>query len=398
MTAICGGGASGLIPGRANSIVIDSLYARSLLPDEWEWIFPFLVYNDLITVGDMATFCSTDPPTVSMPTGADFLNFVQNGKLGLGLVAYEYIKTVIREHLWYAACQCTVGGPVPPPTGPTPPTGLPVINPSDTVTLPQTEACATEQFTSILLCGGNNAGITFGLPLDGRNVTAVRATITDYNYSGANFPATFIMRWTNYATVVRSDSFLLPPVGTGSTRTIMLPAPPDGAISGQLTATGTGSGCRQFDCFVEYFCNGEQPGGVQGACCPPDPQLAGMVQQILVAVNLLQRQVAPFAYVPGTSHGSLTGSGELSVAGLIGAKITITDSNVFDIGVVDGDPEYLYTSSWFNWGSSDGWAPRQFLTATTTLTLPSSAGAYTKLAYSLAPGIEVTIVELVREP
>jgi hypothetical protein len=142
------------------------------------------------------------------------------------------------------------------------------------------------------------------------------------------------------------------------------------------------------------------PGGSGGSFvtpCVTDPATMALLEQILQYVTLIQRQAVPFAYVAGTVHSGLTGSGTIAVQGLIGAIVEITSTLGDTIGEAAGDPPFLYSAGWLNWGSVDGYIPRQFLEATTTLSLPPEAGAYTSLNYSLPPGVTVTITELSRE-
>jgi hypothetical protein len=126
-------------------------------------------------------------------------------------------------------------------------------------------------------------------------------------------------------------------------------------------------------------------------------QINDLANQILTAVTLVQRQAVPFAYVPGTAHNGLSGHGELSVSGLLGAKITPSAIPSW-AGVVSGDPDALWLDSWINWGNADGWTSREFLRASPYVSLPQLAGQFTKIGYSLAPGLTVDLVELLREP
>jgi len=44
----------------------------------------------------------------------------------------------------------------------------------------------------------------------------------------------------------------------------------------------------------------------------------------MAMVTLIQRQAAPFGYVPGAIHAGLTGTGVIAIQGLIGCKVDIT--------------------------------------------------------------------------
>lgn len=113
-------------------------------------------------------------------------------------------------------------------------------------------------------------------------------------------------------------------------------------------------------------------------------------------VQLIQRQKVPFAYVPGTLHTGLTGSGTLAVQGILGLSIDSTSI-----------PSYLSSDmapvqSWFklgevSWGTSDGWQARRVVTHNPHLFLDID-GDVTGVAYDFEPGVVANILELLREP
>jgi hypothetical protein len=138
-------------------------------------------------------------------------------------------------------------------------------------------------------------------------------------------------------------------------------------------------------------------GGFSLPCCPPDESTSALMQQILGYVQLIQRQIAPFAYVAGTAHAGLSGQGEISVQGLIGARVTLTTTTAA-VGVVDGDPDVVFDAGWINFGDTSGFSSRRFINASPIQFFPPAAGQYTRIGYSLAPGVVATITELVREP
>lgn len=148
---------------------------------------------------------------------------------------------------------------------------------------------------------------------------------------------------------------------------------------------------------VIFYCQGQSPTQTIVPCCPPDPSLVQMLNQIYGMVTLLQRQVAPFAYVPGATHTALTGNGVLPVQGLLGVKVSPTTIPP-GVGASLGDPDTLWLDSWINWGNADGWAEREWLRSAPYVSLPALAGQYTKVGYTLRPGLVVDVTELKREP
>jgi hypothetical protein len=113
--------------------------------------------------------------------------------------------------------------------------------------------------------------------------------------------------------------------------------------------------------------------------------------------TLIQRQVAPFAYVPGTAHAALTGAGQFAVQGDIGISVDVT-TVPGRAGSEYGNPLNLFDLGWLNVGTADGWVHRELITANPFLYLPPDMGVMTLVGYSLSPDVVATITELVREP
>ena len=113
-------------------------------------------------------------------------------------------------------------------------------------------------------------------------------------------------------------------------------------------------------------------------------------------VTLIQRQLAPFAYVGGASHTGLTGAGVLTIPSLQGVKITLTTQPGY-VGEEFGDPLELFDVGWFAWGTPDGYLGREFISHNPQLSFPAKSEQYTRFGYSLNPGVVATIQELYAE-
>jgi hypothetical protein len=170
-----------------------------------------------------------------------------------------------------------------------------------------------------------------------------------------------------------------------------------GTVSWQLELLGNGGDLADGWAHVTFACTGGTTPTLTTPCCPPDPSLTLKIDAILGMLTLIQRQAVPFAYVPGALHSALTGHGEISLQGLLGVKVTPTTVPP-GVGVDVGDPDTLWLESWINWGNPDGWHEREFLRSSPHVSLPALAGQYTKLGYTLRPGLVVDILELKREP
>jgi hypothetical protein len=113
-------------------------------------------------------------------------------------------------------------------------------------------------------------------------------------------------------------------------------------------------------------------------------------------VQLIQRQHVPFAYVPGTLHSGLSGSGTIAIVNVLGISVQVTTIP----GTLSSDMAPV--QSWFklgelSFGTSDGWLARRIVTHNPHLFLDLNADL-TELAYQFEPGVVANILELVREP
>lgn len=131
--------------------------------------------------------------------------------------------------------------------------------------------------------------------------------------------------------------------------------------------------------------------------CDTLPLILAKLLSIDQLVTLIQRQEVPFSYVPGPTFTGLVDSGEISVQGLLGCLVDITAGSG-SVGMETGTPDQTFEAGWIAWGNADGFAQREFISNETLLSLPSAAGQYTRIGYTLTEGVTVSITELVREP
>lgn len=378
---------------------------------------------------DTPSFCAADPPSLPSFTATDVANLVQESILGISfdLTSDAKFTQLLQHFAWYQLCECG-SAPTPAPSAFTWPGGS-SINSTGGSTSPS--QCADRTF------GFNMANPTFTYTTSGgdpRNAidlvplmfpNELHHSITDATY-GYTFTAL--------------DVGTPPPVSSTFTLSNMAPAlsptvptsisaigyNASGAVVQSIlnTVFYQGSGYSSPNPFtvpitstvryvvivaeqsqtianragtieVAFKCASNNP--FASPCCPPDPATNALLNQILTLVRLTQRQLAPFAYIASTAHTGLTGSGEIAVQGLLGAKVHPASIPNF-AGVEAGDPDSLWLDSWIRWGNPDGWGQREFLTASPYVSLPNLAGQYTKLGYTLAPTLAVDITELTREP
>jgi hypothetical protein len=407
--SICASGASTTKPGVNTTVVVTADYVKSLLPSGWSWLYDYLPYLQALTIGDVPTFCSLDPPTWSIPTPTDFYNFFTGGYLTQSNVVTTFLNNLTKMYLWYSLCQCTSGSTPTPAAPSSAPANLPAINPVGVVTYPTTTPCAIFSTTDTGFHGVSdwrtefpvkdtvfNTVVLGTLPI-GCTTTQIHMSVSSASPNPPN-PWTLNMSFYGAAGITNSLGGTTLSVASGASGTVLVPTKA-GAVFYYIWAQISGNAGvlygNTLTIGAELYCGGG-PGATQSPCCPPDQIATGMLAQILAAVTLTQRQAAPFAYIATTVHAGITGSGTLAVQGLIGLKIDITTAPG-RLGAVAGDPITLYEAGWVNIGTADGFGPRQFISSDPTLILPIS-GAATLIGYSIPSDVVVSITELVREP
>lgn len=410
----CSGGNAQPIPGSQTNTAITAAAVESALA--LLGLEPVaLVLAPLLAgvVVDLQNLCSQDPPADPGLTAQDLLDVLNFADPFVSVPALAKAKQWFLSWYWYFACRC-VSGPTPNAPAPSNPggvgtsTGLPTgiagspcWSVAPRLSFPQQttqgffdESAAFFPAAQLLpvvppFTGAPNTapaippGVT-NVHLDGvvvsQGVTGLNTTFRTYDATGN----------------IKQQFFVTDEHATPGIHSIFDFTPAAGAVAWNVLTTHGLNDAPSTEAFTfSYFCG--SPNAPVTPCCPPDPLLEGMLSRIIEMVTLIQRQSAPFAYVPGTTHAGLTGVGVVTVQGLIGVKISPT-AFPQGIGVEVGDPDSLWLDSWIRWGNADGWAQREFLTAAPFVSLPAAAGQYTRVGYTLRPGLVADVVELRREP
>ena len=136
--------------------------------------------------------------------------------------------------------------------------------------------------------------------------------------------------------------------------------------------------------------------GPQG-CCPPDPTLSSAIQDVQTLVTQLQRYLLPFAYILGTAHTALSGTGSIAVSALSGVVVSVT-TLPSRAGESVRDVDKLFDLGWVSIQTADGlidqipidrvhrvWQSRLFPEATL-------------LSFFCTPGTVITLQEIQPEP
>jgi hypothetical protein len=394
MTAICGGGTSSFNPTVGQNIVVTTAAAEALLDVISEGTAliaaPFLAGLTY----DLLQICATDPPALPTIGPDDWKALLAGpGPATVTGVLQKFIDYFV-HFAWYSWCHCDTA-PTPSQPSPVTVTGQPSVGggigtaptPAPCLVTGAPDATITPADQQVFVQQGHvfppnaqNGEITiFWLPSGIGNESTAVMTIWCVDGNGNILNKIARNFFSNTSGVIKFDI----PVGTNN---ILLDV-------NQLTFPNIDKLSYQ----MALYCAGSRPGDPLQACCPPDTSTSLLLTQIRDMVTLIQRQIVPFAYVPGTVHSGLTGNGELTVQGLLGVKIDPTSFPPV-YGTEDGDPDSLWLNSWIRWGNGDGWTQRERLTSAPFVSLPSVAGQFTKLGYTLAPGLVATITELVREP
>lgn len=341
--------------------------------------------------------CSSDPPAVPDFTASDAIALLGWIDPLAHVQAQLKLYQLVGNQLWYLVCQCDNATVPVAPTVPPPP-GLPSINPPPVVAPTTTQPCAGEsprayQFHSVSGDGGH-FGPRLDLPAGATELECVTTWSPPDSFPATHFPTFDVQFWNAAGGSISSVEFSYYASGIPYTKRISIPT---GAVQYQFSASsGSMNVATDLSSVATFYCGSGSTGYPAPAPCAADPSVLAQLDAILQLVTLLQRQVAPFAYVPGARHNGLTGSGQFSVQGLLGVSVILTTVPP-GLGNIAGDPPELFDVGFVTLGTADGWHRSVRLEHSPTLIMPI-LGSETLLGWTLAPGVVVDVLELVREP
>ena len=394
---ICSTGISRAKTGVPTSVVVDQAYVQSILPAGLAWLYPYLPWMHGLEIGDVGAFCSVDPPTWTVPTSAQIFDFITGGNLANANLVQQFIQDLTRAYLWYGLCECASVTTPAPPTAPGAPSNLPAVNPPTVVQPNTAQPCLISPWLQQNVAGFSVDTGFIPLPSTaGLSVfmdTIARPAPTAGFQSYGLTPSWWTL--TPFA-AIRGDARIVVPY-TASTHQTLAPAPGATHLAIHMDQNGPPYNFGSFfDLTVRIYCNGDLPTGSNSPCCPPDPILHATLLQMQQTIQLLQRQLAPFAYVTGPVHSGLSGTGTVSVQGILGVLLNISIPS--RAGLVVGTPDNAFDVGWINFGTADGYELRRQLRSDSQLVFPDVAGAWTIVGYTLLPGVSMTLTELQREP
>lgn len=403
---VCAGG-SHTKTGVPAAILITTDQIASVLPPTMLWLKPLLPYIKPIYLDAVTAFCAAEPPGFPDLTGIALGAVFAGGQVGASLVAAEAITQIALHYLWYAMCECISGTTPAPPAPPAAPTDLPTVNPTTVVNPGITTPCwdVTRQMFWSAMSGASMLGIvqpgghTSIMP----KPVPTRITVKLVNGTEGATQAQCSMD----LQYIDSGGGILPGFTTGllapgATYNVTV-IPPAAAASWawtlQYSTAGIGGATptNSVTVTITMWCAGQTPSNPNSPCCPPDPNLLGLLTRIQAQVDLIQRQSAPFGYVYGANHAGLTGHGSFAVSDLIGVSVDITAIPAH-AGRIDGSPIEYFDLGFVTLGTADGYETSRRLDHEGTLMIPHQAGLFTSVGYTVPPGVTIAIRELVREP
>jgi len=355
---------------------------------------------------DLSTFCPNGPPAMPTFSAADIAALLSPIDFGGRTAAALKFNDFIGNLFWDRLCECpggttTIGSPSSYPSGAGQVVNVPQgVLVCKEINLPQ-QNYGTSSVTPYYY-GTGTASTTIddvGIPAGATQMSVIMTahSVGASHYSGSG---TFQFRNASHTAMTSVSGSVASAGSPGGaagplTGSIAVPA---GAVylRIQIGKDTAGTVTDQFSANVKLYCNG-LPGQTLASCCAPDPGTQMLLEQILSMVTLVQRQSAPFAYVYGANHTALSGDGEITVFGLIGVSVDVTTLPSY-YGSADGSPVKHFGLGYVQLGTADGYDHSRQVDFDGTLMIPPVAGAFTKIGYSLSPGVVVSIRELVREP
>lgn len=406
MTTICAGGTSGPKTGVDTSVYVDSAFVQSLLPPALAWLYPYLPWMRALEIGDVSTFCATDPPTVpSVPSASDILQFVTGGNISAALAVNDFLQNVAKQYLWRSLCQCTSGSPSAY-TPPSDPGGLVSVNNPSIVSGPLAQPCYDFTSSVVNFTGGTS------LQRSDINIAGTGGGVTGPSTRGywVQFDTTTALvsapapqltlhyiveaELTTPATIYSNPAYV---INAGGTRSALFAVPAGADHANYTVNAGTGAGQTSETTRIRVWCQTASP--TEQDCCASGPDRTNLLlNQILDLVTIIQRQRVPFAYIDGATHSTLSGAGTLTIPnGLIGLRTTVT-TNPGYTGIAGSNPTALFDVGYVSVGDASGWNETQPIRRSPWNWFPSDMSTWTRVGYNLNPGVIVSITELEAEP
>jgi hypothetical protein len=122
-----------------------------------------------------------------------------------------------------------------------------------------------------------------------------------------------------------------------------------------------------------------------------------LLKQNTELVTLLQRYNLPFAYVRGSAHTQLSGTGTISLpTGLLGLELLATKTTD-GRGTSPGTPTYFFDLGWVSVLDPADFIAEKRVTRDRQLWTPPGMQLAKRIGYNLQPGTLLDVVEILAE-
>lgn len=417
MTTICAGGG----PSQVKAGVVQNFYltggALALFASGLglTWLAEALGFIAGINFV-LPSLCATDPPADPGITAADISCII----LPVPGVcnqpaAIQKVVDLIERYAWFQWCECVSGTQPTAPALPTPPSNIPTVNPTNiigaggqalcldtTITFPIPHI-ATQRFTT-------------GLPGVTTQSIAGNSLFAPFQVIPQPPPVRIQVNWSTDTTGPHADAYsialtelaadhsqlashgvVLAGAGTSGVFTYT-PDPLTYAQHWEISPNNTTNQSNFATVHIQEWCQSNPFGsaGPQG-CCPPDPTLSSAIQDVQTLVTQLQRYLLPFAYVFGTVHSGISGTGSFAITSLSGMKISVTSVPPF-AGESVRDVNKLFELGWVSIQTADGLIDQIAIDRVERVWQSRLFPEATLFGFFCTPGTVIELTEVMPEP
>lgn len=344
---------------------------------------------------DLASFCAADPPPAPTTDPATILNFFSPLNPTGAADLLNWLIQIADYFVWFQDCQCSAGPQPTPPSAIPQPTGLDQ-SPPNTGTPPGTPCSNSNLFASV----DNTATVqlrymnsTIATSL--LNVTGVTFKRSRGIISGTSFQVKCEFGYLNSSgSAIPLGAEILGAGGIPNTATVAFSVPPGAFSLYETWSPVSGTYQISVDDEISVFCGGTSPTGSASACCPADPTLLAILEQVKDDVQFIL-SIIPVRvpnYAAGTSHSGLSDGGALSLESTTIALKVVFDTLPISFGEVIGTPNTFidigFVTPLTNQGVEAG---IRLSRQTQVIPLPEASSG---INYTFPSGASVTITEL----
>lgn len=407
MTVLCGGGTSGaksispgvvFLGGETLSALLVEVFALS---DPWAALIAFAAAQSI----DLSTFCSTDPPAMPTFLASDIPDIITANPFLPG-TGSQKLNDLVFIAAWYAFCECKGAATPAPPPAPVYPTGGDQVNPPGFISTRTDSACWDKSATF-----QNNGGFLTHAPPslyppvpvggqtdvnDKRSIDATRIVGYFSNNGDSAFTNGPIEFHSTYFTA--AGATILTDITTVNANQLNVQyvstPPPTWAIHQFVTYTPDGQNISTCTIREQLWCPGTSPISPNAPCCPPDPQLFGMLRTVLNALKAIYEEMPRDTLLlkDGTQHLALSGAGSIMLsAAVVGIRVDVVPQ-VPTWPNNPGVPAY-YLSMGFITSFELGTPLKGWRLVYQSQTFPVQKYA-DQIGYTLPAGIQINITEL----